>query len=300
MRLGFWLNEGEVVLLEQLADLFSEGYRESVRAAWEVSKSQIQSRILEVLSDRNTTTLVAMKDDTPVGCICWHQVTNSFEARSRYFFVLPRFRGSWLPVRLVREMESRCRRANVNRIVVGMSGGTSVERTSRFFERLGYSKIGSVVMSPAQPLGDSGDTLTTSRFDPWFRLDRGGIRKVTGHGWAQLERLHPECGDMLLVACVTFEGYCLELCVVFGKFAVSNRPVARLRFAGLRAVGGQMDLRNVRDVMLSIMNRVALVYSTQEWLSITDSWPVNMDWTVLLDSNSSVVLGHNVARILVR
>ena len=72
---------------------------------------------------------------------CWFAHGNV--AYDFFLYVEPEHRGSSAALRLIRAYEKWARMQNVLEVTLGISTGINTEQTGKFYQRLGYNKVGS-------------------------------------------------------------------------------------------------------------------------------------------------------------
>lgn len=74
------------------------------------------------------------------GFLCEHFFSADKYASEMLFYVSPKWRGSSAALRMVRAFEAWAMERPVLDIMTGISSGVGVDRTSNFYEKLGYDR----------------------------------------------------------------------------------------------------------------------------------------------------------------
>lgn len=77
-----------------------------------------------------------------VGCISKHFFTEDLQAHDLALYVTESHRGSSAAVKLVKAFEAWVKNQNVKQVWFGQSVGHEIEKTQKFYERLGYKTMG--------------------------------------------------------------------------------------------------------------------------------------------------------------
>lgn len=58
------------------------------------------------------------------------------------FYILPEYRGSRASIKLIKELENWARSFGVDDLYLGQTTAVNIEKTQKFYERLGYKTVG--------------------------------------------------------------------------------------------------------------------------------------------------------------
>lgn len=94
-------------------------------------------------NDQDFFAVVAQHGDELAGFMggftCEHFFSTDKYASEMLFYVCPHWRGSSAALRMVRAFEAWCSDKPLLDIMTGISSGVGVDRTTRFYEKLGYT-----------------------------------------------------------------------------------------------------------------------------------------------------------------
>lgn len=105
-----------------------------------------KQKILQLFKNPNAVAFLALENDQIVGFISGIVHEYFFSNRKRVsdlgFFVLPEYRGSRVALKLVKLLEAWAIEKNANELHLGQTTGLDIDKTKRFYERLGFKTVG--------------------------------------------------------------------------------------------------------------------------------------------------------------
>ena len=105
-----------------------------------------KQKILQLFKNPNAVAFLALENDQIVGFISGLVHEYFFSNRKRVsdlgFFVLPEYRGSRVALKLVKLLEAWAIEKNANELHLGQTTGLDIDKTKRFYERLGFKTVG--------------------------------------------------------------------------------------------------------------------------------------------------------------
>lgn len=105
-----------------------------------------KQKILQLFKNPNAVAFLALENDQIVGFISGLVHEYFFSNRKRVsdlgFFVLPEYRGSRVALKLVKLLEAWAIEKNANELHLGQTTGLEIDKTKRFYERLGFKTVG--------------------------------------------------------------------------------------------------------------------------------------------------------------
>lgn len=103
-------------------------------------------KILQLYKNPNAVGFVAIENDKIIGFISAiaHEYffSNRKTASDLGFFVLPEFRGSRAALKLVKSLENWAKEIGVDDLHLGQTTAVEMDKTKKFYERLGYKTVG--------------------------------------------------------------------------------------------------------------------------------------------------------------
>ena len=105
-----------------------------------------KQKILQLFKNPNAVAFLALENNQIVGFISGLVHEYFFSNRKRVsdlgFFVLPEYRGSRVALKLVKLLEAWAIEKNANELHLGQTTGLDIDKTKRFYERLGFKTVG--------------------------------------------------------------------------------------------------------------------------------------------------------------
>ena len=105
-----------------------------------------KQKILQLFKNPNAVAFIALENNQIVGFISGIVHEYFFSNRKRVsdlgFFVLPEYRGSRVALKLVKLLEAWAIEKNANELHLGQTTGLDIDKTKRFYERLGFKTVG--------------------------------------------------------------------------------------------------------------------------------------------------------------
>ena len=105
-----------------------------------------KQKILQLFKNPNAVAFLALENNQIVGFISGIVHEYFFSNRKRVsdlgFFVLPEYRGSRVALKLVKLLEAWAIEKNANELHLGQTTGLEIDKTKRFYERLGFKTVG--------------------------------------------------------------------------------------------------------------------------------------------------------------
>ena len=105
-----------------------------------------KQKILQLFKNPNAVAFLALENNQIVGFISGIVHEYFFSNRKRVsdlgFFVLPEYRGSRVALKLVKLLEAWAIEKNANELHLGQTTGLDIDKTKRFYERLGFKTVG--------------------------------------------------------------------------------------------------------------------------------------------------------------
>lgn len=105
-----------------------------------------KQKILQLFKNPNAVAFLALENNQIVGFISGIVHEYFFSNRKRVsdlgFFVLPEYRGSRVALKLVKLLEAWAIEKKVNELHLGQTTGLDIDKTKRFYERLGFNTVG--------------------------------------------------------------------------------------------------------------------------------------------------------------
>lgn len=128
----------------QVLRLAGDMHHETDFRRYRFSVEKVEKLYDALLADReNFFAVVAEHQDQLVGFmgafVCEHFFSYDRYASEMLFYVSPEWRGSSAALRMVRAFEAWGETKDVLDLMTGVSSGVAVDRTSRFYEKLGYT-----------------------------------------------------------------------------------------------------------------------------------------------------------------
>ena len=105
-----------------------------------------KQKILQLFKNPNAVAFLALENNQIVGFISGLVHEYFFSNRKRVsdlgFFVLPEYRGSRVALKLVKLLEAWAIEKNANELHLGQTTGLEIDKTKKFYERLGFKTVG--------------------------------------------------------------------------------------------------------------------------------------------------------------
>lgn len=105
-----------------------------------------KQKILQLFKNPNAVAFLALENNQIVGFISGIVHEYFFSNRKRVsdlgFFVLPEYRGSRVALKLVKLLEAWAIEKNANELHLGQTTGLEIDKTKKFYERLGFKTVG--------------------------------------------------------------------------------------------------------------------------------------------------------------
>ena len=108
--------------------------------------TQELSKIQKMFNMPNIAVFGAFDDNKLIGFISGMHHEYFFSSKKKVsdlgFYILPEYRGSRASIKLIKELENWARSFNVDDIYLGQTTAVNIEKTQKFYERLGYKTVG--------------------------------------------------------------------------------------------------------------------------------------------------------------
>jgi len=105
-----------------------------------------KQKILQLFKNPNAVAFLALENNQIVGFISGIVHEYFFSNRKRVsdlgFFVLPEYRGSRVALKLVKLLESWAIEKKAEELHLGQTTGLDIDKTKKFYERLGFKTVG--------------------------------------------------------------------------------------------------------------------------------------------------------------
>ena len=135
--------------IDRLVDLGAELHRESSYAFLPYDREKVRALVVQYIDDTATRCgLVAEADGDVIGMIGGTVVDYYFcdetLVADEILFVTPGWRGSLAAARLIRALQAWAVARGARELCLSISTGVRADATGRFYERLGFTRVGGV------------------------------------------------------------------------------------------------------------------------------------------------------------
>lgn len=133
--------------IQKIVELGQAYYDSIENIVYEYKPSYVATVLSEYLNLKENLILLAIDDGELVG-ILWGMAlpvlpwTPTVSAIDILFFIKEPYRGTRISNRLIKMYEEWAKSMNCTEVLLGTSSGINMDRTIRFYERLGYTQFG--------------------------------------------------------------------------------------------------------------------------------------------------------------